>query len=62
MSDHDTVVVRDGGSGGAMILALVVLVIVVAAGWYFLMGPGAGSTTNAPGDVNVEIQLPSPSA
>ncbi len=25
MSDHDTVVVRDGGSGGAMILALVVL-------------------------------------
>lgn len=59
MTDRDTVVVRDGGSGGAMILALVVLVLVAAAGWYFLMGPGAGTTNTAPNDINVQVELPS---
>ena len=60
MSDHDTVVVKDGGSAGTVILALIVLALVIGAGWYFLMGPGAGATTNpTPGDINVEVTLPS---
>jgi hypothetical protein len=42
-----------------MILALVVLVLVVAAGWYFLMGPGAGTTNTTPNDINVQVELPS---
>ncbi|CAN5585379.1 hypothetical protein BH20CHL7_BH20CHL7_19260 [soil metagenome] len=59
MSDHrDTVVVKDGGSSTGVILGVIVLIIVLAAGWYFLMGPGAG-TTNAPGDINVNVELPS---
>lgn len=59
MSDHrDTVVVKDGGSGSGVILGVIVLIIVLAAGWYFLMGPGAG-TTDAPSDVNVNVEIPS---
>ncbi|MFO7595715.1 MAG: hypothetical protein R6W92_05125 [Desulfocurvibacter africanus] len=59
MSDHrDTVVVKEGGSGAGLMLGVIVLIIVLAAGWYFLLGPGAG-TTEAPGDINVNIELPS---
>jgi hypothetical protein len=61
MSDHDTVVVSGGGSSaGAIILAIVVLALVIGAGWYFLMGPGAGASTNTPpGDIDVNVTLPS---
>lgn len=59
MSDHrDTVVVKDGGSSTGLLLGIIAIVIVLAAGWYFLMGPGANSTTT-PNDVNVNIELPS---
>ena len=59
MSDtHDTVVVKEGGSRTGLILGVIALIIVLAAGWYFLMGPGAG-TTSAPTDVNVNVELPS---
>ena len=59
MSEHrDTVVVKDGGSNTGILIALVALVIVVAGAWYFLAGPGAGSTT-APNDINVNVELPS---
>ena len=39
-------------------IALVALVIVLAGAWYFLAGPGAG-TTAAPNDINVNVELPS---
>ncbi len=59
MSDnHDTVVVKDGGSSTGLILGIIALVIILAAGWYFLLGPGAGTTDN-PTDVNVNVELPS---
>jgi hypothetical protein len=59
MSDHrDTVVVKDGGSSAGILLALVVILVVLAAGWYFLLGPGAGSAAT-PSDVNVNVTLPS---
>ncbi|MFP5342635.1 MAG: hypothetical protein ACLGIJ_06905 [Candidatus Limnocylindria bacterium] len=59
MSDHrDTVVVKEGGSSAGVILGILAIVIVLAGAWYFLMGPGAGSTT-APNDVNVNVELPS---
>lgn len=58
MSEHrDTVIVKDGGSSTGLLLGIIAIVIVLAAGWYFLMGPGAG--TSAPTDVNVNIELPS---
>lgn len=60
MSDHhdrDTVVVERGGSGAGAILGVIALIIVLAAGWYFLMGPGAG-TTDTPNDVNVNVEVP----
>ena len=56
--DRDTVVVKDGGSSTGAILGILAIIIVLAAGWYFLMGPGAG-TTDAPNDVNVNVELPS---
>jgi flagellar basal body-associated protein FliL len=59
MSDHrDTVVVKDGGSSSSLILAIIVVLVVLAGAWYFLMGPGAGSTTQ-PTDVNINVELPS---
>ena len=59
MSDqHDTVVVKDGGSSTGVVLGILALIIVLAAGWYFLLGPGAG-TTDAPSDINVNVELPS---
>ena len=60
MSDqHDTVVVKDGGSSSTgMLLGIIAIVIVTAAAWFFLMGPGANSTS-APDDINVNVSLPS---
>lgn len=59
MSDHrDTVVVKDGGSSAGVMIGLVAIVLVLAGAWYFLMGPGAGTTT-APQDINVKVVLPS---
>jgi hypothetical protein len=55
---HDTVVVKDGGSSTGVVLGIIALIIVLAAGWYFLLGPGAGST-DAPSDINVNVELPS---
>jgi hypothetical protein len=54
--DRDTVVVKDGGSSG-MILGIIAILIVLAGAWYFLMGPGAGTTS--PNNVNVDVNLPS---
>jgi FlaG/FlaF family flagellin (archaellin) len=56
--DRDTVVVKDGGSSTGMILGIIAIVIVLAGAWYFLMGPGAG-TTSTPTDVNINVELPS---
>lgn len=54
MSDNKTVVVGGGGSSATAILGIIVILIVVAAGWYFLIGPGAGSKgTNV--DVNINV-------
>ena len=58
MTDRDTVVVKDGGSNTGVILGIIAIIIVLALGWYFLMGPGAGSTSQ-PNDVNVNVELPS---
>ena len=58
MTDRDTVVVKDGGSSTGVILGIIVLIIVLAAGWYFLLGPGAGSDST-PSDVDVNVTLPS---
>ena len=60
MTDHDTVVVKDGGSSAGLILGIIAIVIVLALGWYFLMGPGAGSTSNnSSNDTNITVELPS---
>ena len=56
--DRDTVVVRDGGSSTGMILGIIAVIIVLAGAWYFLMGPGA-STSSSPSDINVNVTLPS---
>ncbi len=58
MTDHDTVVVKDGGSSTGAIMIAIALIVVLAAGWYFLLGPGADSTST-PNDVNVNVELPS---
>jgi hypothetical protein len=58
MTDRDTVVVKDGGSSSGVILGIIAIIIVLALGWYFLMGPGAG-TSSQPNDVNVNVELPS---
>ena len=56
--DRDTVVVRDGGSSTGMILGIIAVIIVLAGAWYFLVGPGASTTSN-PTDINVDVTLPS---
>ena len=56
--DHDTVVVSDGGSSTGLILGVIAVIIVLAGAWYFLMGPGA-NTSSTPTDVNVDVTLPS---
>ena len=58
MSDPNTVIVKDGGSNTGVILGIIAIIIVLALGWYFLMGPGAGSTTQQ-NDTNVTVELPS---
>jgi hypothetical protein len=58
MSDPNNVIVKDGGSSTGVILGIIAIIIVLALGWYFLMGPGAG-TTSQPSDVNVNVELPS---
>ena len=50
------VIVERGGGGGTAIVAIVVILILVLAGWYFLLGPGAGSQS---GDTNIDVNLPS---
>jgi hypothetical protein len=57
-TDHDTVVVSDSGSNTGLILGIIAVIIVLAGAWYFLMGPGAGTSTT-PTDVNVDVTLPS---
>jgi len=57
-NDHDTVVVSDSGSSTGLILGVIAVIIVLAGAWYFLMGPGAGTSTT-PTDVNVDVTLPS---
>ena len=59
MTDHDTVVVKDGGSSTGVILGIIAIIIVLALGWYFLMGPGAGSSSDSSNDTNINVQLPS---
>lgn len=57
MSDHrDTIVVKEGGSSTGLVLGIVAIILVLAGGWYFLMGPGAGSTS-APNDINVNVEM-----
>ena len=58
MTDRDTIVVKDGGSSTGVILGIIAIIIVLALGWYFLMGPGANSSSQ-PNDVNVNVELPS---
>ena len=57
MSDNRTILVdRGGGGSGATIVAILVILILVVAGWYFLAGPGAGSTTqDTRTDINVNL-------
>jgi hypothetical protein len=58
MTDRDTVVVKEGGSGAGVVLGVIAVILVLAGLWYFLMGPGAG-TTSEPGDTNINVTLPS---
>jgi hypothetical protein len=60
MTDHrDTVVVRDGGSNAGVIIAVIVLVLAIAIGWWLFLGPGAGAQGTSPGDIDVNIEVPS---
>jgi hypothetical protein len=59
MTDRETVVVKDGGSNAGLILGIIAIIIVLALGWYFLMGPGAGSRSNSSNDTNITVELPS---
>ncbi len=59
MTDHETVVVKDGGSNTGVILGIIAIIIVLALGWYFLMGPGVGPSSNASNDTNINVEVPS---
>ncbi|HET8785413.1 MAG TPA: hypothetical protein VFM38_07245 [Candidatus Limnocylindrales bacterium] len=59
MTDRETVVVKDGGSNAGLILGIIAIVIVLALGWYFLMGPGAGTSNESSNDTNINVTLPS---
>jgi hypothetical protein len=60
MSDRDTVVVKDGGGNSGVILGIIAIIIVLALGWYFLMGPGRGGTSNnSSNDTNINVTVPS---
>jgi hypothetical protein len=56
--DHDTVVVKDGGSNTGLMLGIIAVIIVLAGAWYFLMGPGA-NTSSTPTNIDVNVTLPS---
>jgi hypothetical protein len=56
---RDTVVVKDGGSSTGAILGIIAIIIVLALGWYFLMGPGAGTKSSSSNDTNINVTLPS---
>ncbi len=59
MSDQrETIIVKDGDSSAGVILGIVTLIIVLALGWYFLMGPGASTSTQS-NDTNITVELPS---
>jgi hypothetical protein len=59
MSDQrETIVVKDGGSNAGVLLGVVAIIIVLALGWYFLMGPGASTSTQS-NDTNITVELPS---
>ena len=55
--DRDTVVVRDGGSSTGLILGIIAVIIVLAGAWYFLMGPGA-NTSSKPTNIDVNVSVP----
>ena len=55
---RETVVVKDGGSNAGVLLGVVAIIIVLALGWYFLMGPGASTSTQS-NDTNITVELPS---
>jgi hypothetical protein len=59
MTDRDTIVVKDGGSSTGVILGIIAIIIVLGLGWYFLMGPGAGTTSQSSNDTNINVTLPS---
>jgi hypothetical protein len=56
---RDTIVVKDGGSSSGVILGIIAIIIVLALGWYFLMGPGAGTKSSSSNDTNINVTLPS---
>ena len=63
--DRETVVVERDGSGVGMILGVIAVIALLVALWWFMLGPGAGGTTNNTDvDVNVpvpSVQVPAPS-
>ena len=61
MTDHNTVVVKDGGSSGAgMILGIIAVIAIVAAIWFFALGPGAGSKSSTnDGGTTINVEVPS---
>jgi hypothetical protein len=62
MPDHrDTVVVTDRSSNNGLIFGVVALVVILVVGWYFLMGPGAGTLPFST-EVNVNVEAPAPDA
>jgi hypothetical protein len=59
MSDQrDTIIVKDGGSSAGVIMGIVAILVVLALAWYFLMGPGASTSTQS-NDTNITVELPS---
>ena len=59
MSDQrETIIVKEGGSSAGVIMGIVAIIVVLALGWYFLMGPGASTSTQS-NDTNITVELPS---
>ena len=61
MTDHNTVVVKDGGGSGAgVILGIIAVIAIVAAIWFFALGPGAGSNSGTnDGGTTINVEVPS---
>ena len=61
MNDRETVVIKDGGSGAGItaVVAIVVLAIVLILGWYRLIGPGSGTSSNTYNAPDLDVNLPS---